>query len=491
MCGAEFTQFDLRFLVAGVEPVFLRGKGLIFGIQLFEVRQRPEPVGLEIGARGLVHGKLCTVLLPERCGVPHSLELLCKGLVLPIDHKMPAQLLEGDHAGIHVFDHRQCIVVLGLQFGNALVQGIFAEQLFLLQETQGLRPAFEVELFRPTLIADALARSNIRLNVNQFPDLIRLLFAGGLDDGSKLDVLGEGGQHLLFFQLLAQFLGGDEFCPAGRAVAQPPSALLHGDAVFLHEQCRKFLEGGGLVQHSVDLLSQLVQLGLVDCLGGLLPFGGKFGVGMVEAALSAPLRPILALRNMVALGFQQIDLVQIGLLAHLHDSDTKVPEHGRSAAVLLARFPVARLVHERLPFHGADTQAADDDVDVDVPCTVVTVRVGADDGGMTGEVVLAELQAKGLRPLHGQAVLYCVLRVEADDIVVGLHVLPPAVLAVLAVGNQAGHSKRRFAALKGVEQVRIPQLGSALLVQNGQAGVLVVLKGEIAFGGGIVRVLRA
>ena len=134
LCGAEFTQFDLRFLVAGVEPVFLRGKGLIFGIQLFEVRQRPEPVGLEIGTSGLVHSKLCTVLLPERCGVPHSLELLCKRLVLPIDHKMPAQLLEGDHAGIQVFDHRQCIVVLGLQFGNALVQGIFAEQLLLLQE---------------------------------------------------------------------------------------------------------------------------------------------------------------------------------------------------------------------------------------------------------------------------------------------------------------------------------------------------------------------
>ena len=167
---------------------------------------------------------------------------------------------------------------------------------------------------------------------------------------------------------------------------------------------------------SVDLLSQFVQFGLVDGLGGLLPFGGKFGVGMVEAALSAPLRPILALRNMVALGFQQIDLVQVGLLAHFHDSDTEVPEHGRGAAVLLARFPVARLVHEGLPFHGADTQAADDDVDVDVSCTVVTVRVGADDGGMTGEVVLAELQAKGLRPLHGQAVFHCVLRVEADDI---------------------------------------------------------------------------
>ena len=53
---------------------------------------------------------------------------------------------------------------------------------------------------------------------------------------------------------------------------------------------------------------------------------------------------------------------------------------------------------------------------------VVPIWVSADDGGMTGEVVLAELQAKGLRPLHGQAVLYCVLRVEADDIMVGLHV---------------------------------------------------------------------
>ena len=83
--------------------------------------------------------------------------------------------------------------------------------------------------------------------------------------------------------------------------------------------------------------------------------------------------------------------------------------------MLLARLPVAGLVHERLPFHGADTQAADDDVDVDVPRTVVPIRVGADDGGMTGEVVLAELQAKGLRPFHGQTVLYCVLRVEADN----------------------------------------------------------------------------
>ena len=58
---------------------------------------------------------------------------------------------------------------------------------------------------------------------------------------------------------------------------------------------------------------------------------------------------------------------------------------------------------------------------------------------------------------------------------VGLHVLPPTVFAVLAIGDQAGHSERGFAALKGVEQVRIPQLGSALLVQNGQTGIFDLL----------------
>ena len=64
------------------------------------------------------------------------------------------------------------------------------------------------------------------------------------------------------------------------------------------------------------------------------------------------------------------------------------------------------------------------------------------------------------------------------------------ILIILAVRQQTGRCKREIATLKGVEQVRIPQLGSALLVQNGQAGVFVVLKGEIAFGGGIVRVFR-
>ena len=150
--------------------------------------------------------------------------------------------------------------------------------------------------------------------------------------------------------------------------------------------------------HSVDLLSQFVQLGLVDGLGGLLPFGGKFGVGMVEAALSAPLRPILALRNMVALASSRLIWFRS---ACSHISMTATRRCRSMAEVQRCFLPASqshRLVHEGLPFHGADTQAADDDVDVDVPCTVVPIRVGADDGGMTGEIFLARTASRGLAP---------------------------------------------------------------------------------------------
>ena len=121
---------------------------------------------------------------------------------------------------------------------------------------------------------------------------------------------------------------------------------------------------------------------------------------------------------------------------------------------------------------------------------VVSVRVGADDGRMSGEVVLAELQAEGLRPLHGQAVLGCVLRVEADDILVTLDVIRVVVLVVLPVCQQAGHCKRGFAAFKGVQNVRFPQLGSALFIQNFLAGKFIVLVNQIGLSGRVVRIFR-
>ena len=159
-------------------------------------------------------------------------------------------------------------------------------------------------LLRPTLVANALALLQLRLNVHQFLNPVGLVCCDRLDGRGKPDVLSECGEHLLFLKLLAQLPGGDEFYPIGRAVAQSPSALFHGNAMFLQEQCRKFIEGGGFLQHGVDLPAQSFQFRLVNSLLGSLPFCKQSGVGMVETLLPAPPCPVFPFRNTVALCFQ-------------------------------------------------------------------------------------------------------------------------------------------------------------------------------------------
>ena len=127
---------------------------------------------------------------------------------------------------------------------------------------------------------------------------------------------------------------------------------------------------------------------------------------------------------------------------------------------------------------------------MDVSRMVVPIRVSADDGRMTGEVFRTKLQAKCLCLFHGQAVVGCISGVKADDILMALNITMLGVLTILAVCQQTGRCKREIAALKGVEQVRIPQLRLALFIQKLLSSERIVLINEVRFDGGIVRVFR-
>ena len=119
---------------------------------------------------------------------------------------------------------------------------------------------------------------------------------------------------------------------------------------------------------------------------------------------------------------------------------------------------------------------------------VVPIRVGADDGRVTGEIFRTKLQAKCLCLFHGQAVVGCISWVKADDILVTFDITMLGILTILAVCQQTGRCKGEIAALKGVEQVRIPQLRLAVLIQKLLSGERVVLVNEVRFDGGVVRV---
>jgi len=206
--------------------------------------------------------------------------------------------------------------------------------------------------------------------------------------------------------------------------------------------------------------------------------------------LPTPPCPIFGLADTLFRAAEQVDLVQSGTLAQFHDLDTQVPHGLGSAGVLHALAPITGLLHIGFALHFSHSDAADHDVDMDVSRMVVPIRVSADDGGMTGEIFRTKLQAKCLCLFHGQAVVGCISGVKADDILVTFDITMLGVLAILAVCQQTGRCEREIAALKGVEDVRFSQHGSALLVQNYLAGKFIVLVNEVRFNGGVVRVLR-
>ena len=138
------------------------------------------------------------------------------------------------------------------------------------------------------------------------------------------------------------------------------------------------------------------------------------------------------------------------------------------------------LLHIGLALHLSCSDAANHDVDVNVSRMVVPIRVGADDGRMTGEVFFAEFQAKCLCLFHGQAVVGCIAWVKADDILVAFDITMLGVLTILAVYQQTGCSKREIAALKCIEDVRFSQLRSALFIQKLLPGERIMLVNEDA-----------
>ena len=62
------------------------------------------------------------------------------------------------------------------------------------------------------------------------------------------------------------------------------------------------------------------------------------------------------------------------------------------------------------------------------------------------------------------------------------------ILTILAVCQQTGRCKREIAALKCIEDVRIPQLRLALFIQKLLSGERIVLVNEARFDGSVVRV---
>ena len=113
---------------------------------------------------------------------------------------------------------------------------------------------------------------------------------------------------------------------------------------------------------------------------------------------------------------------------------------------------------------------------MNVDAVVMPVRVGAYKGLVSGELLFTKLLAQLLRPVYGQAVVWCVTGVKADDIVVALYVLPFLVLTVFHIGAHTRYGEIFITTIQRGNAVIVTGEKPPIFIKRGLHGKLVMLK---------------
>ena len=128
---------------------------------------------------------------------------------------------------------------------------------------------------------------------------------------------------------------------------------------------------------------------------------------------------------------------------------------------------------------------------MNVSAVVVSVRVGAYKGLVSGEMLFTKLLAQPLRPVCGQAVVRAVAGVKADDVVVALYVLPFLVFPIAEICPHTGNGEILPAAIQRGQPVVLAGDKPPAFIKDGLHGKLVVLEQQVLFGGSVVGIFRA
>ena len=184
-------------------------------------------------------------------------------------------------------------------------------------------------------------------------------------------------------------------------------------------------------------------------------------------------------------------MIEIFPVAQLHDFGFEVFHRRVCAAVFAPGAGVCRSVHIGQEWNFGYPQRIDNDMHMDIAAVVVSVRVGADNGLVSGKMLGTEFLAQCLRPVYGQAVVRAVPWVKGNDIVVAFHIFPLLIFAVAEIGAHTRNGKIFLTAVQRGYSVVLPENKPPVFIKGGLHGKLVMFKGEVLFGCAIVRIFRA
>ena len=203
------------------------------------------------------------------------------------------------------------------------------------------------------------------------------------------------------------------------------------------------------------------------------------------------MRPILTLGNAVFAAMQKVDLIEIFPVAQLHDFGFEVFHRRVCAAVFAPGAGVCRSVHVRQERNFLYPQRIDNNMHMDIAAVVVSVRVGADNGLVSGKLLPAKFLAQRLRPVYGQTVVHRVPWVKADNVVVAFYIFPLLVLPIAEIGAHTGNGKILPATIQRGYAVVYPRYEPPVCVKGGLHGKLVMLECEVFFSVPVVGIFRA
>ena len=133
-------------------------------------------------------------------------------------------------------------------------------------------------------------------------------------------------------------------------------------------------------------------------------------------------------------------------------------------------------VHVRFALHFHYPQGVDNDVDVDVAAVVVTVRVGADQSLVSGELLGTEQLTQRLSLVHRQAMVGTISGVKAEYVVMAFYILSLLVLAITEIGPHTSDSEVIPTAVKGGHAVIFAGDKPPTFIQDGFTGELIMLE---------------
>ncbi len=114
---------------------------------------------------------------------------------------------------------------------------------------------------------------------------------------------------------------------------------------------------------------------------------------------------------------------------------------------------------------------------MDIAAVVMSVRVGAYKGLVSGEMLFTKLLAQLLCLVYNQAIVGSVTGVKTDNVMVALYVLPLLVLAVFQIGMHTRYGEIFITAIQRGNEIACPWYYLPVFIKSWLHGKLVMLKG--------------